>query len=164
MSSDIKHIQLLDALRVEDQKIVQLGEALEKAQADFDVGSVRYAAVRDMVWNTLGDPFQLPEADKVLPSKGKYRFLGMAMGDAVMHVINEESHPVHIATLRILLHEGGLRDESGREADGRSVNAALMTLVRTGQVRKIDPEEEDGLNHYEAVIDESDASDWEDEG
>ena len=154
MSNDIRDRQLLDALRVEDEKIVQLGQALEKAQADFAVGGVRYAAVRDMVLDKLGDPYKKPAAEKLLPSKGKYRLLGMSMGDAVMHVISQESEPVHLATMRVRLHNGGLRDESGREVDGRSVNAALMTMVRTGLLHKIEPEKEGGMPHYELLFEE----------
>ncbi len=164
MSSDIKSVQLFDALRIEDQKMVQLGEALEKAQADFAVGSVRYAAVRDMVWKTSGNPYQRPDAAKLLPSKGKYRYVEMPIGDAAMHVLKEETEPMIVGIILLRLYESGLRGADGGLADGRSLNAALMTMVRTGQVKKIDPAKEDGLTRYEPVIDEPDASDWEDEG
>ncbi len=150
MSNDIMGSQLMEALHIEDVAIVQLGEALAKAKTSFEVGSVRYAAVRDMVWHRLGDPYQRPEAKQLLPSKGKYRFIGMAIGDAVMHVLVEEGSPIPLGIIALRLFEGGMRGEGGGFIDGRATNAALMTMVRTGQVNKIEMEE-DGPTHYEPM-------------
>ena len=142
--------QLMELLRVEDEAIVQLGQELETAKINFEVGGVRYAAVRDMVWERLGNPYRMAGADTFLPSKGRYRYLGMPVGDAIMYVIFEEGQPISLPEIGTRLFDGGMRGAEGGFIDGRAANAAVMTLVRTGQVKKIEMAG-DELTHYELM-------------
>ena len=130
---------ILEALYAEDRKITELGKAVEKAQQECEIGTARYAAVRDMVREAINrDPYSqhlaLYEApiDEDLVSDGRYRFLLMPMGNAVLEILAEANDSLSVPQVKKALLKGGVKD-----VDGRAVNAALMTLVRTERVKKI---------------------------
>ncbi len=154
MSRDIQTQQLWKALKVEDQKITEAGNALEVAKMDFDIESVRYAAVRDLLRYRLGkNPYSTPVGAN-LPSEGAYRYLDMPIGDAVLEVLDGVDGPLSARDVAMFLSQGGARFE-----DGRVINAALMTFVRTEQITKIIGKDGE-IAHFEALHE----PDWEDNG
>ncbi len=155
MSDDITD-QLMDELLVEDQKITDRGIALDKAETSFNIEVVRYAAVRDLVQQVLGeDPYSTPEGAK-LPSGGIYRYRQMKVGLAIRQVLKEAPQPLDAAAIVQKL-KLGLKLRPGPELDGRAINAALMTLVRIGHASKV--EDTGDVSHYEYIPDEPEPDD-----
>lgn len=114
---------------IQDEARVSVAQAeLDVAQAKFQIASRRYAATRDWVVLTLGNPYDKTFAwpadiDIGNLQLGKFRFIHMRIGDAVKEVLRESDHPLDLAEIRAKLYMGHLRT-----ATPRSVNAALMQL------------------------------------
>ena len=152
MNNDIARKRLMEELLAEDQKITDLGLALETARMNFEIGSVKYAAVRDMVQERLGDPYSMPES-VALPSKGKYRFLAMPVGIGVIQTLKEKG-ALAASEILELLKGGGATD-----LDGRAVNAALMTMVRVSLVTKFEVDGEEAVPYFEITAEEEEDED-----
>lgn len=129
---------MLEALEAEDAKITELEQAVVRAQQEFQVQAARYAAVRDMLRNAIRhDPYCLYVAGDASPigeglvSDGRFRFLLMPIGQAVLQILAEANISQPVQEIKKALLKGGVP-----HVDGRAINAALMTLVRTGRVHK----------------------------
>ncbi len=135
---ELDHLDtLVKAIEDADAEITRLGKAVEKAQREFDIGASSYAAVRDMVRKAAHcDPYSplltrySAGLTEDLPSDGKYRFLLMPVGTAVLQILAEAPTSQSVPEIKKVLLKGGA------DVDGRAINAALMTLVRVGRVEK----------------------------
>lgn len=136
--------QLLEELIKEGELLQQAEETLRLARARYGLASARYAAVRDEVSNQLQvDPYTISTGaiGERLQQHRKFRFMDMAIGDAVKAVLREQpGEPMSLEEIVALLRGGGLR----AAALARSVNAALM---QTTGVQKT----EEGKYRYEEV-------------
>jgi len=122
---------LIQVLKAEDEALVQAEYRLEQAQADWELISARYAAVRDVVTERVGrSPYIIGEPKVDFPSNGAYRFIHMSMTDAVLQLLEESGGSFRsVDSLTEELRGGGL-DVS----DARSVNAGLQALYRRGAI------------------------------
>lgn len=105
-------------------------------RAKWEVASRKYAAVRDMVRSYIGkDPYRVPlESFLVVgndpseyqsfPSKGRFRFLYMPVGDAAYVALQEAETPQSLEDLVKTLRAGGIGNVP--EILTRALNAALM--------------------------------------
>jgi hypothetical protein len=118
-------------------------EELKVAQAKFDVASRKYAAIRDTLTKYLGySPYNKEHGEVIEPvwnedeiidvvSYGKYRFIHMTIGNAVVAALMEAGEPLALEEVVKKLREGGIRKSESTLT--RAVNAALM---RTKGVQK----------------------------
>jgi hypothetical protein len=109
---------------------------LGQAEANFDVASRKYAAVRDTVTKYLGyspyeeghreiEPVILNGNQVVLVQQyGRYRFIHMTIGNAVIAALKEVPVPLALEEIVQRLLEGGIRRSESTLV--RAVNAALM--------------------------------------
>ena len=143
---------LLIELAKEEDHLIEVGQQLAQSRANFDVASNKYAAIRDMIARRLrqspysNDVNWPGEAHNIVkPSRrGRYRFLLMKPGDAIVQVLKENENPQSLDEIVAILSDGG-----ARTAGPRTVNAALM---RTTGVIKTD----DGKYRYEEPQSEDD--------
>ena len=131
---------LVQELTREDKALVEADMALYNAQIRFEVASQKYAAVRDVVARHLGrNPHSKgveSEYDVKFPSNGRYRFIHMSVGDAILDALKESEEPMTLEQIAEVLWNGHLRPVAPR-----IVNAALM---RTTGVKRT----EDGRYRY----------------
>jgi len=118
-------------------------EELKTAQAKFDIASRKYAAIRDTLAKYLRySPYNKEhgevtepvwEADEIIDfiSYGKYRFIHMTIGNAVVAALMEAENPLALEDIVQKLREGGIRKSESTLT--RAVNAALM---RTKGIQK----------------------------
>lgn len=110
---------LVEALQREDEAITNAGDALENARRAFEIASVKYAAVRDLIRERFhDDPYDIGGIP--FTSGGRYRFLRMATGDAIVTVLKAADKPLTLEEIMPALRAGSLRKTP------RAVNAALM--------------------------------------
>ncbi len=125
---------LMVELAHEDLALMQAANALRRARTQFEVTSQKYAAVRDVVARHLGhSPYRRGAQSQYavdFSSGGRYRFIHMAAGDAVIDVLRESEEPLTLEQIVVTLRDGGFR-----QPDPRVVNAALM---RTSGVERTD--------------------------
>jgi hypothetical protein len=141
---------LMQELAREDAALVEADEALTRARTRFQVASRKYAAVRDVVAQHLGrSPYSVSppmwnSADGTFhhgfPSDGRFRFIYMAPGDAVVAALRESAEPMSLDEIVDRMQAGGLR----LPGLTRVVNAAL---INTPGVEKT----ADGKYRYEAA-------------
>ena len=136
---------LLGEMANEEKALAAADGGLQAAKARFDVASRKYAAVRDMVASYLGrSPYQKEYgpvfAKHALYEPGRYRFIHMKPGDAVVAVLKEAEQPMSLEEIVEQLLGGHIRISENILT--RSVNAALM---RTSGVQKT----EGGKYRYE---------------
>ena len=144
----------LEELAKDEAIIAEAAEAYESARARLDVGLRRYIALRDFVEEQLGNsPYaqgiKWPgDDDFPWTERGRFRFTGMSVGDAITQVLEEEAttHPNHpwldLAAIIQRLSDGGLGFPEPVQA--RAVNAALLktTGIKRGNRRP------DGVTMY----------------
>ncbi|MCX6009196.1 MAG: hypothetical protein NTW48_04055 [Chloroflexi bacterium] len=118
-------------------------EELKRAQAKFDVASRKYAAIRDTLTKYLGySPYEKGHGEVTEPVwnedeiidfilYGKYRFMHMTIGNAVIAALREAEEPLALEDIVQKLREGGIRKSESPLT--RAVNAALM---RTKGIQK----------------------------
>lgn len=139
----------LQALQTDEAEIHGAAEDYHRARARVDVALLRYTALRDFLTTTLGcSPYashiEWPDLGFIDPStRGRYRFAGMKVGDAVVEVLmdrvaafatsdqsfSEEWTAFQALTMSLeeiveALSEGGLGFPDPVSA--RAVNASLM--------------------------------------
>ncbi len=148
----------LEALQTDEAEISDAAEAYEVARARLDVGLRRYIALRDFVGEQMGrSPYEPdyrwpgdPEWGQPEVVRGRFRFTGMKVGDAILEQLRElAAHPVQrsddrgnyfedtsvsLDELVELLSDRGLGFPD--PINGRNVNAALIGLVKTGAVKR----------------------------
>ncbi len=149
----------LTALQADEAEIQGAAEDYQRARARVDVALLRYTALRDFMTTTLGrSPYahgiEWPDAGYIDPStRGRYRFAGMKVGDAIVEVLRDQRNPatgssaddklieglalgefwtMSLEQIIEALSEGGLGFPDPVSA--RAVNAALM---RTAGVERL---------------------------
>ena len=131
---------LMQALVSEDAALVEADTKLYNAQISFEVASQKYAAVRDVTAKHLGRNPHSKEVETEyyvgFKSQGRYRFIHMSVGDAVVDALRESDEPMTLDQIAEALWNGHLRP-----VNTRIVNAALM---KTSGVEKT----EDGRYRY----------------
>ena len=141
----------LEALGADEVEIAEAAEAYEIAKARLDVGLRRYVALRDFVTERMGrSPYESgypwPSDDggwNRSAQRGKFRFAGMKVGDAIAEVLRERSKVpdeewnerlMNLDELVDVLSEGGLGFPE--PVGARAINAALMALVKGPNVKR----------------------------
>lgn len=118
--------QLITALANEEEAIAASDEALARARAVHDIAARKYAAVRDMVTERLGYSSYSPQAQGYWQtnsaSHGKYRYMQMKTGDAVVEFLRDSDEPWDLDEIRTALIAGGL---GGIGSTPRGINAAV---------------------------------------
>ncbi len=125
---------LMKELVDEDKTLSEADEELRQARINFEVASEKFAAVRDVVARHLGHNPTKKDALKYyvqFPSKGRFRFIHMAIGAAVVAALKESDEPMALNEIANAVMKGGLR----AQVTMRAVNAALM---KTGGIEKTD--------------------------
>ncbi|MGA9047649.1 MAG: hypothetical protein WB588_01495 [Dehalococcoidia bacterium] len=138
MSADesIKKGLLNELLALED-KLSEIYQRFKKDQAEYEIASRKYAAMRDMVTKYLGhSPYDAPEPDfgglSIMAEDpaggpglyGGFRFIYIPIGKAVISALREAGEPLSLEEIVKRLQNGGVeRDESSLT---RAVNAALI--------------------------------------
>lgn len=131
----------LEELAVDESAITEAAEAYEAAKSAIDVRLRRYIALRDYVTEKLGqspysegvewpEPYEAYDAYGERIERGRFRFSGMSVGDAILEVLEEEAIaspddpwlPLQSIIERLSL--GGLGFPE--PVQGRAVNAALL--------------------------------------
>lgn len=138
VSPDRMTSHLIKVLVDEDALMRGAADALDQARTNFEVELRKYAAIRDMVASHTGmDPYgtemqpYLSRGGWTLQTEGRYRFAHMTPGDAVTMLLKAAPEPITLENIVAQLNAGGL------SVAPRGVNAALMTLVRTGDAEKV---------------------------
>lgn len=133
---------LLGELLEEEVKLSNADREYKAAKIRFDVASHKYAVVRDMVTEQLGfSPYLIPpaawpsEALHHLSEHGKYKFIHMKTGYAVISALKEKSEPLTFEQIVEQLKSGGFGYPV--KMLNRMVNAALM---KTTGVEKTEDE------------------------
>lgn len=132
---------LIEELHDDDQAVVDAEFRLREARAKFEVASHKYAAIRDIVTRRIGfSPYSV-RIDLVInpllgspvefPSKGRFRFLHMPVGDAVIAALIDATDPMSLDQIVATLRGGGVGGSD--EVLTRSVNAALMRKTGIGK-------------------------------
>ena len=135
---------LLVELLHEEDLLSDAASALKEAQIRFEVASQKYAAVRDVVARHLGrNPRKEWVSQQVRELSGRFRFIHMIPGNAVVAALAEAQEPMSLEQIVELLRAGTFRG-----ASPRVVNAALMGTSRVektedGKYRYIQPEVEE---------------------
>lgn len=124
---------LLDELFKQTQKHVERVEKLASLQAQIELGERNLIATRDYLQSLLSQP-----QDELVPNGWEalirsLRFLGARIGDAVMDVLREHSHPVDLAEIEEELNGGQFRFRTGTPR--REIHAAL---IRQPHARRTD--------------------------
>jgi hypothetical protein len=145
MADDAVTRGLLRELADEEKALAEADKQLQAARVGFDVASRKYAAVRDMVASYLGDSPYQKKYDRVFAefsfyNPGRYRFIHMKPGDAVVAVLKEAEEPMTLDEIVQELRSGHIRISEATLT--RAVNAALM---KTSGVKKL----KDGKYRYE---------------
>ncbi len=116
---------LLQALKVEEENLLQAIGRLRQAQTEHELATSRYTAVRDLVTRRIGkSPYisNVAALHGIALTGGQYRFLGMNTSEAAVQVLKESERHLSLEEVIDKLRSGGLR-VIGLP---RSVNAALM--------------------------------------
>jgi hypothetical protein len=119
---------LLNEMGEAEHNLVMEDERLREAQANFEVASRKYSALRDMTAKYVGqNPYVwiLQQGGTIdWEITGRYRFIQMPIGAAVVAALQEMNEPVGLAEIAKKLRSGGVRRSP--ESLIRAVNAALM--------------------------------------
>lgn len=139
--SDVFEEGLLDELAKAENELETANDALKMAEAKFDVARLKYCAIRDAVTRFYGhSPYiregkfvrNVPLADGFTWREfGKFRFINMALGDAIAGVLKEVGEPMALLEIIERLRDGHVSTEP--EKLRRATNAALM---RTKGIKK----------------------------
>ena len=130
-------VRYLTELEKDEATIAEAAEAYESAKAQLDVGLRRYIALRDFIQEQLGEsPYtrwhEWPESTIRAQDRGRFRFTGMTVGDAVFQVLQEEANStpqdpwLPLSDIISRLTRGGLGFPELVQA--RAVNAALLKM------------------------------------
>jgi len=132
---------MLDELAKADNELEIANDTLEMAEAKFDVAQLKYCAIRDAVTRFYGhSPYiregklkgRVPVGDGFAWREfGKFRFINMALGDAIVDALIEVEEPMTLLEIIQRLHDGHVSTKP--EKLRRAVNAALM---RTKGIKK----------------------------
>jgi hypothetical protein len=145
---------LIKELLKEEEALLQAAFAWREARTQYQVASRKYAAVRDLATAQLGyTPYSKPLHELIgaeafqthsgkFPTEGRYRFIHMAPGNAVVEVLRESEEPMSLEQIVEVLQHGGFQ-----EASPRMINAALMNTA--GVVKT-----EEGLYEYVEAAEE----------
>ena len=125
---------LMEVLGAEESALVDAGTELADAELKFEIASRRFAALRDLVVERLGWPFEHDPSWGRRGLGGGYRFIRMAVGDAVVAALRETTDPLSLSALLTELENGGLGAEEGG-VTARGVNAALMKTAGVVKMR-----------------------------
>ena len=135
-SSDLAARAYLAALQLEDKTLMGTRQALDNALFAWQLAKRKYASVRDLFIENHGlDPYFLDWSEfgaQEPPSGGQYRFIDMNPGEAAVQVLIAAGGPLDLAQIQDELRSGGLNF-----ADARTINAALMALIRKGDAIQI---------------------------
>jgi hypothetical protein len=144
---------LLDEMVKEESALKEVDEIFIQAEAKLDVAKRKYAAVRDMVTNYIGEsPYRNGKLHWRVPvGEGftyrdfwEYRFILMSVGEAVLSALAEVDEPLNLTEITTRLRSGGV---SYDEMPVRAINAALMKtkrIVKTEDGKyQLEPEPED---------------------
>lgn len=134
--------KIVEQLEQDDTALVNADAALREAQFDHEVASRKYAVQRDIAMRRLGfDPYKPGEALVVsngwenrtveFPSGGRFRYLHMDVGDALIKVLTEGDEPMSLDELVVALRRGGIAVPM--TALTRGVNAALINKAGIGK-------------------------------
>lgn len=132
--ADYQNEHLMEVLEAEESALVTAGTELADAELKFEIASRRFAALRDLVVERLGWPFEHDPSWGRRGLGGGYRFIRMAVGDAVVAALRETTDPLSLSALLTELENGGLGAEEGG-VTARGVNAALMKTAGVVKMR-----------------------------
>lgn len=129
----------LGMLSAEDRSVWEAKVAMERTSAAYKAAAKKFMAIRDLVTEQLGgSPYSEDLPSNEYPTEGRLRFVGMAPGEACSQLLMEvlakdvdQKKPLSLARMLIALRKGGLD-----EVDSRTINAALMAMVKRGEVIK----------------------------
>ena len=170
----------LQALQADEAEIQSAGEEYQRARARIDLALLRYKSLRDFVAEALGcspysDEVQWPEDNGDPWAWGRYRYVGMKVGDAVLEVLESRlgspKSPEYQAQMPIFswtmtlseitqaLSEGGLGFPDPVSA--RAVNAARINTAgiarysnQEGQTRYALAQEDQGTDSDPTAVDD----------
>jgi hypothetical protein len=132
---------MLIELAKEEKSTAVAGERLAQAQADFEIASRKYAAVRDATEDYLGrSPYasgvewELDKDPDLLVffldrPLGRFRYIHMPIGNAIVAVLHENGGEMTLGEIAAALIQGGIAYPD-QTLSGRSINAALMRTTR----------------------------------
>jgi hypothetical protein len=121
---------LLDALQIEDQTLEAVGKQMDAIRQAFEVAAVKFAALRDLFRERAQvDPYSYPNIP--FSTNGRYRFIRMGVGDAIVWILREAKGPLSQAAIVAELKKGGIEFEG--TALSKAVNGAL---IRTRGIKK----------------------------
>jgi hypothetical protein len=135
--SDLVLSELLTELASQEHQLMDMEKEYLQAQSRFEMASRKYATVRDMVIEHLGFspyfsgnwvfwPAEIEESVKA--NKGKYRFIHMDAGEAVVAALSEVEGALTLEEIWERLRSGGFNKDY--KIDMRTVNAALINTSR----------------------------------
>jgi hypothetical protein len=164
----------LAELDKDEHVIAEAAAGYEAAKARLDVGLRRFIALRDFVTEQMGRspygyydrnvPWPEPDFDPFGEGfeRGRFRFAGMNIGDAILEVLREElaKYPqnpwLSFENIVERLSEGGLGFPDGVQA--RAVNAALLKTIGIKRMK------EQNQNFYAAEVEPEVADDDDEDG
>lgn len=138
--------RLLEELEQYDRELLQADRDLKLAQANYEVASVKFVAIREILRARMGrSPYAggadvqgwrfIRDGDYVrvqFESKGRFRYYRMPPGDAVEEVLSEASEPMTVYEIASALADGGAEWVSGRAVNAALTNKVGKTVIKTG--------------------------------
>jgi hypothetical protein len=122
--------ETLEDLTREEARLAIADGELARAKARYQVASRRYAAVRDVAEEMLGQNPYHPDTymkvwgrlDEMPPDWGNFRYLGKGVGDAVLDFLRDRGGYWTLREIVQHLSYGGL------STNARAVNASLLKM------------------------------------
>ena len=133
---DLTATEMIVDLNSEEHLLAKADKELGRAIAKYRVAAARYVAVREAIADYLGNSpydrdtvYLWPDSESQEDTNlwGSYRYLDKDPGVAVNEVLLNADMPLTIQEILETVRSGGLRQINGREIDGRTVNAALLS-------------------------------------
>lgn len=125
----------LSELWEDEEGLVATADAFEAAKSRYEMRLLRYQALRDFIQGQLGEsPYARPaeEWPDKWATRGRYRFAGMKLGEAIGQILMEADGPMSMENIIDKLGEGGAG--LNEPVQPRAVAAAL---THTAGIRKI---------------------------
>jgi hypothetical protein len=149
--------RLLEELRDFDRDLVDADRALKLAQANHEVASVKFVAIRDILRSHMqGSPYAgkggiggwrlIRDGQDIIiqfASQGRFRYYRTSPGDAVEEVLSEATEAMSVYEIFTVLSEGGAEGASPRGVNAALTNKVGKTVVKMddGRYRKKDKDD-----------------------
>jgi hypothetical protein len=113
-------------------------EALTDAQTDFDVASLKYAALRDILegrWKKSAYLIDVEWPDRVGPPEGRWKFIHKRLGQAVVEVLEDSpEREFELSTILEDLNRGGA--QPANRSQGLSLRAVNAVVMKSNRIHK----------------------------